>query len=284
MPLKDSRRLFLNLSKFGIDNVELFGRYNYVNARAILPNHAHKDMIEICFLAKGCQQYSVNGEVFRLFGGDVFMTFPNEVHSTGDQPEEKGVLYWIILKEPVESGSFFGLQYNEAKVLYDSLLGVPTRHFKASWHCEQIWQKIVSCYFLDDSDLLRIEMKNLFVLLILDLIRSSKIQQNRLFSELMIRVVDYIDDNIFESLDIKHLAQMAGLSISRFKHRFKEELGMPPVEYVLRKKVEKAKRLLSENSVSIKDVAYDLSFSSPGYFATVFKQYSGLTPTDYKLK
>ena len=48
--------------------------------------------------------------------------------------------------------------------------------------------------------------------------------------------------------------------------------------------MEKAQEMMKEGKFSIKDIAYDLGFSSPAYFSTVFKQYNGYSPTSYKKK
>ena len=72
------------------------GRYNYTSAKSGLREHKHRHAIEICFLVKGRQTYRVGGNFYSLSGGDVFVTFPNEGHSTGGMPEEKGILYWMV--------------------------------------------------------------------------------------------------------------------------------------------------------------------------------------------
>ena len=87
--------MILDMKKHGIEVFDEFGRYNYVNTQTILPTHTHSDMIEICYLAKGSQEYFVGNNTFRLYGGDIFIAFPNEIHGTGEVPEEKGVLYWM---------------------------------------------------------------------------------------------------------------------------------------------------------------------------------------------
>lgn len=72
---REISRLILNMKRHGIDVFDEFGRYNYVNTQTILPTHTHPDMIEICYLAKGSQEYFVGDSIFRLYGGDVFITF-----------------------------------------------------------------------------------------------------------------------------------------------------------------------------------------------------------------
>lgn len=278
------RRLILHMQKFDIEVFDEFGRYNYLNAQAILPSHTHSGMVEICYLSKGCQEYFVGKERYKMFGGDIFMTFPNEVHGTGDIPEEKGVLYWIVLKAPQNGGDYLGLSFDEASVLFNRILHIPVHLFKGNNECERLFQRITSVYFNEKGILTKIELNNLLVSLLLNIVRCGEMSSLRQYGEHIMKTVYYIDENIFEEFDLEELADKCNLSLSRFKHRFKEETGIPPAEYIIRKKVEKARTMIDENTLSIKDIAYDLGFSSPAYFSTVFKQYNGYSPSAYKMK
>ncbi len=55
---------------------------------------------------------------------------------------------------------------------------------------------------------------------------------------------------------------------------------MPPGEFILRCKVEHARRLLAEEASPITEIAFRLGFSSSQYFATVFKRYTNMTPRE----
>lgn len=281
---KDNSRLILDMRKHEIDVFHEFGRYNYVNVQTVLLPHTHPDMLEICYLAKGSQEYFVNENAFKLYGGDVFISFPNEVHGTGNAPEEKGLLYWMILKQPEEGKEYLGLHFSEAKVLFNRLLLLPTRLFRGNIECERLLQSIIRTYFQNRDVLTKIELNNLLVSFLLHIIHSGEKKQTRVYSERITEIIQYIDDNLFDTLDLEDLADKCNLSVSRFKHLFKEETGIPPAEYIIRKKVEKAQELIEKQEQSIKDIAYDLGFSSPAYFSTVFKQYNGYSPTSLKVK
>ena len=77
---------------------------------------------------------------------------------------------------------------------------------------------------------------------------------------------------------VARMAAVAGLSASRFKARFKEEVGIPPREFVLRTRIEEADRRLEAGREPITNIAFDLGFSSSQYFATVYRRYTGTTP------
>ena len=93
-------------------------------------------------------------------------------------------------------------------------------------------------------------------------------------------IVNYIKNNPKKELSISYLSDLINLSESRFKHRFKKEIGIPPGEFIMRNKINYAKENFS-NYDSIQDLAFALEFSSSNYFASVFKKYTGSTPTEY---
>lgn len=281
---KETSRLIVDMKRHNIDVFDEFGRYNYVNTQTILPTHIHPDMIEICYLAKGSQEYFVGNNTFRLYGGDVFVAFPDEIHGTGNVPEEKGVLYWMVLKRPEAGKDYLGLSHPDACELFSRLLQLPQRLFKGGSECERLLQKIISIYFQNKDTLIKMELNNLLVSFLLQIIHAGERTTDRSYSDRITQIVHYINENLFETLDLESLADKCNLSLSRFKHLFKEETGIPPSEYIIRRKVEKAQELMKDQKLSIKNIAYDLGFSSPAYFSTVFKQYNGYSPTLYKKK
>lgn len=280
----NTHRLIFNMRKFGIEVFEEFGRYNYLNTQAVLPTHTHPGMIEICYLSKGCQEYFVGDRTFKMLGGDVFVTYPDEVHGTGDTPEEKGVLYWMVLKAPRQGEEYLGLSFPEASEIFDRLRRLPARLFKGNAGCEISLRRIINVYFREQSLLAATEMNNLLVSLLLDIIRCGETAHDRKYSECITKTIDYIDENLFGDLTLEGFANRCNLSVSRFKHRFKEETGIPPAEYIIRRKMEQARKLMDDGTFSIKNIAYDLGFSSPAHFSTVFRQYNGCSPSGYRSK
>ena len=95
-------------------------------------------------------------------------------------------------------------------------------------------------------------------------------------------ILQYMDVNLTEITSLEELAGICNLSLSRFKHLFKEELGIPPSEYMVRKKIGRAEWMLVNTSAPVSEIAYELGFSSPGYFSTVFRQYKGISPARFR--
>ena len=97
-------------------------------------------------------------------------------------------------------------------------------------------------------------------------------------------VEQYIKDNIEKELDLETVAAKFNLSIYYFSRIFKDILGYNFPDYVNILRVKKAKLLLQNNEISIKEICYATGYRDPNYFSKVFKKYQGITPSEYKVK
>jgi len=268
-------KLILPLEVPGLPGPLQLGRYNQTVAHAALDDHRHEGAIEICLLLRGRQTYVVHGRAYEMKGGDVFLTFPGEVHSTGARPQEKGVLYWLILGLPRPGGALPG---PGGAALARALRTLPRRHFAGDWrlreHCDAIMR-----LQLGPRDPLRAAATwhhvTGFLLRVVALARAP--DGTRRPASLQ-PVLDHIERHLDQPLPLPELAARAGLSLPRFKARFKEAHGVPPGEYVLRARVARARQLLRDTDLPITRIAFALGFSSSQYFATVLKRYTRQTP------
>jgi len=96
------------------------------------------------------------------------------------------------------------------------------------------------------------------------------------------RALGYVATNMEGQIALDDLAEAAGLSSSRFKAKFRQQVGLPPGEYVLREKIQRAETLLQDTDESITRIAMRLGFGSSQYFATVFKRFTRKRPGDVR--
>lgn len=278
-PRKD--RLLLDLRRKKVPSVPLLGRYNYTEARASLPEHSHAHAVEICYLARGRQTYCIGSQRYDLQGGDLFFTLPGEVHGTGSSPEEKGVLYWLILLDPRETGhSLLGLSAVDSMVLWNSIIQFPRRHFPGAPEMKELLESIIAITRKKQTPLDRVALQNHLIRFCLMVgeacltVKSPNGQWTR-FEKVFAHIQSHIDDP--DALVVPVLAKVAGLSPSRFKASFKQKTGVPPAEYALRARIAEARLRLMDPTVPITKVAIDLGFSSSQYFASTFKRFAGVT-------
>lgn len=89
-------------------------------------------------------------------------------------------------------------------------------------------------------------------------------------------------ENVHKNIDIKGIATNLGISYSLFRKAFKEYTGYAPAQYFQELKLRKTKELLAETNYSIKEISYELNFSSYEYFLSFFKKRVGVTPVEYR--
>jgi len=98
------------------------------------------------------------------------------------------------------------------------------------------------------------------------------------------RVGDYINDHICDSITLEELAESVRMSKFHFCRRFKEETGMTPMRYVMRRKVDASKYFLQYTGDSIQLISERFGFTDQSHYARLFRQFTGMTPLAYRKK
>lgn len=94
----------------------------------------------------------------------------------------------------------------------------------------------------------------------------------------MLRIMDYIDDNIPDRISLKAVAKMAGMSESAFSRCFSQWNGVSFKQYVIEKKIQHAVRLLQSTDMKMLDIAMECGFNSVSGFYDAFLKKTGTTP------
>lgn len=272
-----SNRKIIDFRDLGFCDLQILGKYSYNKAEEKLDEHFHSGMIEICYCDKGSQYFVVSGKQHLVKGGDVFIHFPGEIHGSGDHPENKASLYWMIISLNTTSSNIVSL--------CNFLMSRERRHFKANKLVKKCLEEIFGAYFgKEQAEIKNIRINMLTETFLLNLLDCINTDNTELNNDRLTRILDFIDTNLMEDISISLLASEMKLSESRFKNLFKDLVGFTPGDYIQRKRVEIAiERLSKDPSVSLTELAYDLNFSSPQYFSTVMKKYTGKSPGAIKI-
>jgi AraC family transcriptional regulator len=95
------------------------------------------------------------------------------------------------------------------------------------------------------------------------------------------RVLDYVEAQLEQGLSLRDLAAVAGLSPYHFARVFKRSTGSSPHRYVLRRRIERAKRHLAAGELPLAAVALTCGFGSQSHFTAHFRTATGLTPRQF---
>ncbi|GFN29902.1 helix-turn-helix transcriptional regulator [Paenibacillus xylaniclasticus] len=110
---------------------------------------------------------------------------------------------------------------------------------------------------------------------------ERKIEAKQALIEQFEEVLNYIEDNMSESITIEQLASIVCLHPNYFITIFKSFTGISPVNYIIERRLEHAKALLSETDMAVADVAARIGMQNH-YLSRLFKQHFGLTPRRYR--
>lgn len=95
-------------------------------------------------------------------------------------------------------------------------------------------------------------------------------------------MTDYIDKHYPNNLTVEAIADAACLSPGYAGRIFKEQLGLPIMDYVLKVRIDKSKKLLLNPHYQIQAIAEKVGYGDAGYFTKVFRKFEGITPTQFR--
>lgn len=94
--------------------------------------------------------------------------------------------------------------------------------------------------------------------------------------------IAYVEAHLDRQVTVQEMAAASGYHTSHFTKLFQARMGMPPGQFILQKRAEKAAHLLTSTELSISAIADSLGFGSPFYFSNFFKRHTGMTPSLYR--
>lgn len=242
--------------------------------------HTHKQELELFYVYRGTGQYMVDNHFYKISRGDIVICNAGILH--GEDPS---------LGRHIHSYSV-------------ALTGVQIDNLPNNWlvnteecpvvSCGQLAEQIgqlVRLIYLLSGDIAHlgevcISLARSFLLLTQELLRSrarhtEAAAPNPAFA-LAHRAQCYLDEHYHASLTLYEVAHALGASEYYLAHVFRREIGMPPMQYVMKRRIGEAQSLLMDTTLPIADISDKLGFSSPCHFNTVFNKYVGMPPGRYR--
>ncbi|BAY82631.1 AraC family transcriptional regulator [Calothrix parasitica NIES-267] len=96
------------------------------------------------------------------------------------------------------------------------------------------------------------------------------------------QAIEYIHEHLNEDLSLEAIASLVGMSKFHFCRLFKQTTGLTPWQYVIKLRIEAAKRLLSMPKLSIAQISLQMGYSTQGQFANFFRKHTGVSPSTYR--
>ncbi len=251
----------------------------------VLGRHSH-DGLEITYLERGWLEWCTDERVDELAGGDVLVTWAGEEHGPANGILAPCILHTlrIGLWDTPQSGApgFLGIPMAESMLLVDALRNLPARRFAAPPDLAARFTRLLDC--LDEPGrLTAVGARAILLELLLTVVdASARAGAPRRRSLLVDRAMALIEARLDGPLELAQVARHLGCSVSYLATRFRREVGIPPAQYHLRRRIREASRLLPVAD-SITTVAFDLGFASSQHFTTAFRRVTGMAPREYRL-
>jgi AraC family L-rhamnose operon regulatory protein RhaS len=253
--------------------------------------------IEICLLERGHLDFAVEEQSFQLQPLDMTITRPWQRHRVGDPVVGPGRLHWIIIdvgvRRPHQSW-----QWPNWIMIDRSDLEELTALLRQNEH--PVWQsanEVGQCFQRiapvleesNDRDVVNVSWLQLLVnellLHVLELLRSRRVQKDASLAETQRTVELFLEDlrsdlrNLANEWTLKSMAEECGLGVTRFTEYCRRLTNATPMQHLNRMRLETAAELLATHpELSNVQVAEMCGFSSPQYFATVFRRHHGCSP------
>jgi len=112
--------------------------------------------------------------------------------------------------------------------------------------------------------------------------RGAPASQSGLTASQVKLIVEYMDSHMSEKTSISELAALVDLTRFHFIRAFKQAAGVPPHQFMIRRRVDRAKQLLAEQSTSVAEIADRTGFGSPVQMTRAFRRVVGTTPSAYR--
>lgn len=237
---------------------------------------------------KGCGDniffYCLHGTGYCLLDNKKFTIRPNQfivIPAT-----EKSIRYWADSKDP---WTIYWIHFTgkDLKMLNQSLninllngpIDTPFNE-KAIEIWENIYQNLEMGY--SKENLLNASFCLYHFLITFIYPEKHIIREEHTEDNIITKSILYMRDNLHKKLSVDDLSALHGLSCSHFSSLFRKSSGMPPIDYFIHLKMQKACQMLNLKDSRIRMVALDLGYEDPYYFSRLFKKFIGMSPELYK--
>lgn len=237
--------------------------------------HKH-EYIELGFLAQGKMISLINGVNYNISEGDIIIYNKGDEHF--ESPiSQKYCFYYISF----DKFSIKGFQ--EETITTDGNIHILSSNENTSQIgklMKQIFAEAMNKQtgFESVCEGLLLYM---FVLMVREVSFNENIlkEQNQKVSQ---KAIEYINKKYNEDISLEDIAKGVYISKHYLCHIFQNEVGFSPISYLIRKRIDEAKKLLVETNDSITDIAVMVGYENTQYFSILFKKVTGISPKKYR--
>jgi AraC family L-rhamnose operon regulatory protein RhaS len=253
--------------------------------------------IEFTYLKRGQIAFEVDGKQWLLRKGVLTITRPWQFHRVGAPHIASSQLIWLIfdvaVRRPNQTWRWpEWLLCSRAEL--QRLTKLLSHNEQPVWQATteiEIWFDRLAELMRTYTDPVKAESRlklaiNGLLLAVMEMLEGEHIALDEYLSttERAVQMfLNSLSQHAAADWDLESMARQCGLSRTQFSKYCRRLTGMTPIQYLMQCRVEMAERMLVEcTDVSVTEVAYACGFSSSQYFATVFRNIKGYSPSSFK--
>ncbi len=126
------------------------------------------------------------------------------------------------------------------------------------------------------------EISNWWIRKITDIAKHMAERKKNQLEDIVTKAISYISDNYRKDISLETVSREVNINPYYFSKKFKEETGVNFIDYLTDIRIGKAKELLKEDKLSIKEVCLASGYSDPNYFSRIFKKVENITPSEFR--
>jgi AraC-like DNA-binding protein len=228
---------------------------------------------QIVYITKGEGVFGAEGKTYRVIPGSLLLILPGIKHFYKPIFEIGWHEYWAGFK-----GEFY------AKLLEEGIFSREHIFFDVGLHNDIV--SIFSQIFDEvrtQQPLYQIKACSGILTLIAELLTHERRSGQPNYYQKIVEKAKYlIEANVFNAINVPSISEQIGVSPSKLNEIFKTYTSMTPYQYYIHIKIHKAENLLEQDDVAVKEVAFNLGFEDQYYFSRLFKNKTGVAPSDWK--
>ncbi|MGG1552453.1 helix-turn-helix domain-containing protein [Paenibacillus ferrarius] len=253
--------------------------------------HYHKE-IEFVLVEQGAHEIHTPNQVYRLGPGDIALVGASQLHR-GRKPGEEELVYIVLHVDlqPYFDPAMMNYYRNFMEILrpLDDLNYIFQENAVAKREIAELIVRIhdeVMAKRKGYEIAVSMHVQHMLLLLLrFDerelLAVESPVDRD---TEVLRELVQYVDEHLAEKIEMSEVSRLAGMSYTYFSRFFKKKMGASFTDYVNRKRIAKAERLLVTEHRSIGAIAEAVGIENMAHFYELFKRFNGCTPKQYLRK
>ncbi|MEK5322897.1 AraC family transcriptional regulator [Aeribacillus composti] len=235
--------------------------------------HTHENT-EIFFIQDGQGTFTINQKTIPLIRGDLLLinSFVEHESTSSVDPSFKG--FSLSVSNLQLSGLPKGFIIPPER---SPVLKAQEHHLTINKYIEDIYEE-----FNNKEPGSQEITSSLLTTLIIKILRTLYSTNSSNISSISEKVKKYIAENYHRDITLNELANIVYVNPYHLAHTFKNEVGISPIQYLIKHRIEVAKTMLLHTNLTIREIASKVGYPNANYFNLLFKKFTGYSPGKFR--